>query len=122
MRRLKRNIHAGKRLSAGFSLNIFSEDELYEIHLATLEVLAKTGLFVEGEEALDILDGGGASVDRKSKIVKFPPYLVEDAIRSAPSKILLAGRNPKNDIVLESNRVGFCHFRSGDLCAGSLHG
>ena len=95
MRGLKRNIHAGKHLSGGLSLNIFSEDELYEIHLATLEVLAKTGLFVEGDEALDILDGGGASVDRKSKIVKFPPYLVEDAIRSAPSRILLAGRNPK---------------------------
>jgi trimethylamine--corrinoid protein Co-methyltransferase len=110
---LKRNIHAGKRLSAGFSLNIFSGDELYEIHLATLEVLAKTGLFVEGEEALDILDGGGASVNRKSKMVKFPPYLVEDAIRSAPSKILLAGRNPKNDIVLESNRVGFATFGAG---------
>jgi len=69
---MKRNLHAGKHLSAGFSLNIFSKDELYEIHLATLEVLAKTGLFVEGEEALDILDGGGASVDRKNKIVKFP--------------------------------------------------
>ena len=121
---MKRNLHAGKHLSGGFSLNIFSEDELYEIHLATLEVLAKTGLFVEGEEALDILDGGGASVDRKSKIVKFPPYLVEDAIRSAPPKVMLYGRNPKNDIVLESNRVGFATFGAGifvhDLYTGEV--
>ena len=91
---MKRNLHAGKQLSGGFSLNIFSDDELQEIHLATLEVMEKTGLYIEGEEALEIFHGGGATVDRKNKIVKFPPYLVEDAIRSAPPKILLAGRSP----------------------------
>ncbi len=121
---LKRNFHAGNHLSGGFSLNIFSADELYEIHLATLEVLEKTGLFIEGEEALDILDGGGARVDRKNRIVKFAPYLVEDAIRSAPPKILLAGRNPKNDMVLEGNRVGFTTFGEGiyveDLETGEI--
>jgi trimethylamine--corrinoid protein Co-methyltransferase len=100
---LKRNLHAGRRQSGGLGLKIFTDDELEEIHLATLEVLQNTGLFIEGEEALDILDGGGAVVDRNNKVVKFPPYLVEDAIRSAPSKLLLAGRNPKNDFVMESN-------------------
>jgi trimethylamine--corrinoid protein Co-methyltransferase len=110
---LKRNLHAGKRLSGGLSLNIFSDDELYEIHLATLEVLEKTGIFVEDEEAMEIFDGGGAVVDRTNKMVRIPPYLVEDAIRSAPSKLNLAGRNPKHDIVLESNRVGFTNFGEG---------
>jgi len=110
---MKRNLHAGKIHSGGFSLNVFSDDELYEIHLATLEVLEKTGLFVEDEEALDVFYGGGAFIDRTSKIVKLPPYLVEDAIRSAPPKILLAGRNPEDDVVLESNRVGFTNFGAG---------
>src|SRR4030042_4148589 len=110
---LKRNLHAGKHLSGGFGLSIFSDDELDEIHLATLEVMGKTGLYIEGEEALEIFHGGGAIVDRKNKIVKLPPYLLEDAIRSAPPKILLAGRNPKNDFVLEWNRVGFTTFGEG---------
>ena len=88
-------------------------DELDEIHLATLEVLEKTGLRFDDQEALEVLDGGGAIVDQKTRIVKFPPYLVEDAIRSAPSKLLLAGRNPKNDFVMESNRVGFTNFGEG---------
>jgi trimethylamine--corrinoid protein Co-methyltransferase len=70
---LKRNLHAGKKSSGGFSANLFTEDELYEIHLGTLEVMEKTGLFVEDEEALEIFDGGGARVHRESKIVKFPP-------------------------------------------------
>ncbi len=110
---MKRNLHAGKRLSGGVSLNLFTEDELYELHLATLEVLEKTGLFFEDAEALEILDGGGAVVGKKNKIVKFPPHLIEDSIRSAPSKIVLAGRNPKHDFVMENNRVGFTNFGEG---------
>jgi trimethylamine--corrinoid protein Co-methyltransferase len=117
-------MHAGKRRSGGFSLNVFTDDEIYEIHLATLEVLQKTGVFIEDEEALEIFDGGGATVDKKTKIVKIPPYLVEDSIRSAPSKVFLAGRDPKHDIVLESNRLGFTNFGEGieivDLYTGKL--
>lgn len=119
---MKRNLHAGKRQSGGLSLNIFTDDELYEIHLATLEVLEKKGLFVEDEEALDIYDGAGAVIDRENKIVKIPPYLVEDSIRSAPSKLFLAGRNPKNDIILESNRVGFTNFGEGVFVVDPYNG
>jgi trimethylamine--corrinoid protein Co-methyltransferase len=109
---MKRNLHAGKRHSGGLSPNILTDDELDEIHLATLEILKKTGLFVEDEEALAIFDGGGAIVDAKRKIEKFLPYLVEDSIRSAPSKVVLAGRDLKHDIVIESNREnkGVTHF------------
>jgi len=109
-------------MSGGFSVNLFTDDEIDEIHLGTLEVMEKTGLFVEDEEALEIFDGGGADVNRKSKIVKFPPYVVEDAIRSAPSKILLPGRNPRHDFIVEGNRVGFTNFGEGifvnDLSTG----
>jgi trimethylamine--corrinoid protein Co-methyltransferase len=110
---LKRNVYAGKGQSGGLGLRLFTDDELEELHLATLEVLEKTGLRFDDREALEILDGGGALVDPNSRIVKFPPYLVEDAIRSAPSKLLLAGRNPKHDFVMESNRVGFTNFGEG---------
>jgi trimethylamine--corrinoid protein Co-methyltransferase len=102
-------------MSGGFSVNLFTDDEIDEIHLATLEVMEKTGLFVEDEEALQIFDGGGAGLDRESRIVKFPSHVVEDAIRSAPSIIILAGRNPKHDFVMESNRTGFTNFGEGIL-------
>jgi trimethylamine--corrinoid protein Co-methyltransferase len=110
---MRRNLHAGKRQSGGFSLNVFSDDELDEIHLATLEVLEKTGLYVEDEEAVEIFHGGGAIVNKSKKIVKMPPYLVEDSIRTAPSKVILAGRDSNNDMVIESNRVGFTNFGEG---------
>jgi trimethylamine--corrinoid protein Co-methyltransferase len=107
---MKRNIHAGKLASGGLSLNILTDAELNEIHLATLEILDRTGLFFESEDALDVFDTCGAIVDRKNKIVKIPPHVVEDAIRSAPSTLVLAGRNPENDIVLSDGRVGFINF------------
>jgi len=108
-----RNFHPGKRRSQGLGLKSLTDDELDDIHLATLEVLEKTGLFIEGREALDVFEGAGAEVDRERNIVKIPPYLVEDAIRSAPSKIVLAGRDPARDKVLEAGRVHFTNFSEG---------
>ncbi len=57
-----RSFQPGKRRSQGFGLNSFTDDELYDIHLATLEVLEKTGLFIDTDEALDLFDGYGAQV------------------------------------------------------------
>ena len=108
-----RNLFAGKVQSGGLSLNIFSRDELEQIHSATLEVLRRTGLYIGDKQAREILAGGGAIVDENTGTVKFPSYLVEDAIRWAPSKVFLAGRNPKNDFIAESNRVGFTNFGEG---------
>ena len=87
-----RSLQAGINRIDGFGLKMFTEDEFYAIHCATLEVMRDTGLYVGSKEARDILAGVGAEVDEENENVKFPPY-VEDAILSAPSTILLAGRN-----------------------------
>lgn len=108
-----RNLMAGVKQTSGIGLNIFTDDELFAIHCATLEVLQYTGVKVESKEAQDIFDGGGAYVDRKTKMVTIPGYLIEDAIRTAPSTVLLAGRNPKNDYILEGKRTGFLNFGEG---------
>ena len=105
--------HSDKDRNHGFSLNSFNDDELYDIHMATLEVLEKTGLFVEADEALDLFDGFGAQVDRAKNVVRIPPYLVDDAVRSAPSKVLLAGRDPNHDKWLQAGRVYFTNFSEG---------
>ena len=88
------NFHPCKHGRQKLSLNNLTDDELNDIHQATLEVLEKTGLFIETDEALEVFDGAGAEIDRPNKIVKIPPRLVEDAIRSAPSKILLSDGTP----------------------------
>ena len=111
-----------KQLMQGIRVNLFSDDELYELHLATLELLQQTGVRVEHDKALDIFDGGGCIVDRKKNLVKIPPYVVEDAIRSAPGEILLAGRDPKNDIVLGGNKINFTNFGEATMVIGPFTG
>jgi len=108
-----RNLHAGRSISRGLSLNILTDDELEEIHLGTLELLAQTGVWMEDGEALDLMARAGAQVDRETKRVRIPPHVVEEAIRTSPSKVILAGRDPKNDLVLESTRIHFTNFSEG---------
>ena len=110
---MKRSLKAGDRPSEGFELNVFTDDELEKIHLATLDVLNSTGIYVENEKALEIFDGGGAVINREKGIVKIPPQVVEDAIRSGPSKFHAYGRIPDSDIVLEGNRISFTNFGEG---------
>ena len=110
---MRRNPRAGARASGGFRLEVFTDDELHEIHSATLEVLARTGVFVEDGEARDIFAAAGAEVDRDSSVVRLPAHLVEDAVRSAPSSVVLCGRDPARDVVLEDGRVGFTNFGEG---------
>ena len=103
---MKRRSKAGKNRSSGFSLNVMTDDEVHEIHLGTLEVLKDVGIFVESEEALERFGGGGCEVDTKNKVVKFPHWVVEDAINAAPGHLLClrtktrgrraAGRQPGN--------------------------
>lgn len=97
----------------GFGLNMFSQDELYEIHMATLEVMEKTGIKVHDEEAREYYRKAGCSVDDESMIVKFPNYVVEEGLKSVPRKLALYGREEKNNIVLEGKRVHFCNFGEG---------
>jgi trimethylamine--corrinoid protein Co-methyltransferase len=106
---VKRNLHAGHRNSGGLRLAVFTPDELQDIHLGTLDVLERTGVYVESEEAQEIFAGAGCRV-RSDGVVRIPGHVVEDAIRSTPSKLALYGRDHKHDVVLEDGRVNFLNF------------
>lgn len=109
----KRNSHSDTSGCGGVGFNFFTENELYRIHCGTLEVLKKTGVFIESEEAQEILAGGGAEVDKKTGVVTFPEWMVEDAIRSAPQQLLLYSRDGSHDMVVEDNRVYISTFGQG---------
>ena len=109
---VKRSLHAGRRTSGGLRLDVFTPDELAGIHLGTLDVLERTGVWVEDEEAREILAGAGARVQADG-VVKIPGHVVEDAIRSTPSRFVMYGRDPKHDVVLEDGRVNFLNFGEG---------
>ncbi|MBF0200357.1 MAG: trimethylamine methyltransferase family protein [Desulfamplus sp.] len=69
------------------------EKECEKIHMATLEILERTGVDVHHERARDILDGGGASVDGIR--VRIPEHMVTRALASAPRRLTLFDRSRK---------------------------
>jgi trimethylamine--corrinoid protein Co-methyltransferase len=105
-----RNKMAGRPQSGGLGLDIFNPDELQQIHLATLEVLWQTGIYVQDDEALEVFKKAGALIDAGKSLVRIPPRLVESALDSAPQKVVLRGRNKANDTVVEGRRVSFTNF------------
>ncbi len=104
---------ASTNRTKGFGLQMFSPDELQEIHYATLEVLEKTGIKVYDSEARSYFAKGGCIVDESTMTVKFPNYVVEEGIHAAPRKLVLYGRDTQHKVVLEGKRVHFCNFGEG---------
>lgn len=122
---MKRGIAGGKASWRGLGLQALVPSEMDRIHSASLEVLCYSGIDMFCREALEILADSGADVDFTAQRVRIPPYLVEECIDSAPSAIILAGRNPKQDVYLGGNRVHFTTFGAGtrvvDLETGAIH-
>ena len=108
---MKIGTRAGYNALDGMSLNMFTNDELFEIHCATLNVLFETGIRVLDAEAQEIFSGGGCTVNKETNMVKIPPHLVEEAIQSAPSSILLGGIDSKEDYLLQAGKtIAFTNF------------
>ena len=83
-------------------MNVLSEDQIEQIHSATLEVLERTGVRITHSRALELLDGAGARV--KGKRVRIPHQIVENAIHAAPSCFALGKRDGEPAVLLEENR------------------
>lgn len=68
-----------------------TDDQCRILHRASLDVLERTGVYVNYQPALDLLKKAGCLVQNNH--VRFPSHLVEWAIRTAPSRITLYNRN-----------------------------
>jgi trimethylamine--corrinoid protein Co-methyltransferase len=87
-------------------LTILSESQLQALHLGALEILRRTGVRFFHRDALDMLHQAGASISDEN-LVKFPARLVEEAIASVPSRIVMCDRDGKPTVFLEGRRVNF---------------
>ncbi len=90
---------------AGGQYRPLSEDDLRQIHLASLDVLERVGIEVMPSEARQIFADAGARIDEQRNRVYFSRSLVEDAIAAAPSQVRLCGRQERHDMLLGGTRV-----------------
>jgi len=88
-------------------LKLLTEEQTEAIHRGSLDVLEQTGVRFESERALKLLEKHGCKVDHQERRVRFPPGLVEEALRQCPSCFRLKGRTPADDVNLGGNTLYF---------------
>ncbi|MDI7275145.1 MAG: trimethylamine methyltransferase family protein [Anaerolineae bacterium] len=90
-------------------LELLTEEQVHDIHRATLHVLWETGIRVESEWAVDFLAKSGCRVDRESCRVHFPADLVEGCLHQAPERFPVRARAAKDDLVFGGDWLHFSH-------------
>jgi len=98
----------------GVYLQPLSADELYRIHICSLEILENSGVLVSEPQALSTFEKAGCDV-QANKMVKIPQYLVKESISRAPSSVTLCGRDRSHDFI-----VGDGEFYAG-VCGTAQH-
>ncbi|MFW9888657.1 MAG: trimethylamine methyltransferase family protein, partial [Candidatus Thorarchaeota archaeon] len=84
-------------------INFLARSDLEAIHTASLTVLEKTGIAVRNENAMRLLSEAGCAVE--SEVVKIPPGLVEEMVRTPPSSFSLYSRDGTQSIVVGEDNV-----------------
>lgn len=87
------------------NLTVLTEQEIEQIHRASLRILSETGVLMPLRAArYQQLQESGVRVDQENNRVFFPRDIVEKALQSVPPVFTLAARNPANDLVVDGTK------------------
>jgi len=89
-----------------------SPEQCQKLHNASLEILARTGVRLYHQEAVELLKKAGASVSEGNR-VRIPSGLVEKAFSTVPKQITLHDRHGEPTLFLEDYR---CYYGPGSDC------
>jgi trimethylamine--corrinoid protein Co-methyltransferase len=81
-----------------------TEQEVEQIHAASLEILENVGILVRNENARMIFAKHGGHVDSKSLIVKIPRKVIEECRKSFVPQFTFMGRDPQFDRTIPEDR------------------
>ena len=84
-------------------LTLISDDEVEALHQAALAILETIGIRCAVKEARDIFAAAGALIDESDGRVRLGREIVEQALKTAPSKLTLTPRNPARACHLGGN-------------------
>jgi len=86
-----------------------SDEQLQQIHRASLEILVDPGLLCFSQKAAEIFNDNGAGVnaiagaDHPCWQLKIPEKLVTEALDNAPKTVRLGARNPDNTLIMKGD-------------------
>lgn len=88
---------------------LLDESQIVRLHQAVLRILSEVGVRVLHEEGLRLLARNGARV-KEGRQVLIPPFMIEDALSSAPPSVLIYDRCGRLAMDLGGRRI---HFGTG---------
>ena len=106
-------------------LKVLSEEQIYEIHQAALDILWNTGVLVKAPMARDLLRQAGAWVDDETALCRIPAYIVEEALARAPSSFTVYARNPEHNVRVSTQSLHYepmiGRLNCYDYASGTTH-
>lgn len=81
-------------------MTVLSNEEIREIHEATLHILEHTGVQIGSKRMAEWLKGKGLPVETKCQIVHFPRAVVADALATIPPQFEVFNRDGKSAFIL----------------------
>jgi trimethylamine--corrinoid protein Co-methyltransferase len=88
-----------------FAYRPLSDDDLKQIHEATMTVLTDVGFEVHQPEAFDLFSKLDCKVDSERRIIRLNERVVMDLLSTVPPQLTLHGRRPDTDLHLGSGEV-----------------
>jgi trimethylamine--corrinoid protein Co-methyltransferase len=99
-------MNSGFRTQCVPGYRLLTEDQIQEIHRASLEILETIGVRLLHDEAVQLLRAAGCRV-KGDNIVHIPNWLVEECIHSTPSRITIYDREGAEAMRLEGRNIHF---------------
>ena len=79
---------------------LLSQEQVEQVHEASLEILERVGMLVRNERAREIFAAHGAQVEEQTQIVRIPRQVVERYRVLFPPKFTFRARDPRYDRTL----------------------
>ena len=101
-------------MATDLRLELLTAKEVGNIYDKCLHLLSTKGIKIAHQAALKALDKGGMPVDFENERVRFPVDVIEEALRTVPKSVTLAGQTEENDIILpDPEGLFFVHTGTG---------
>ncbi len=107
-------------------MRFFSTNQVNKIRGGAIKILEDVGIRVGRDEAKELLLSSGARADESRGTLHIPAEIIEQCLKGVPRRVVLGGRKPKNDVVIDpgierlytrslSGMVDWRDYRDGKL-------
>ena len=116
-------MNAKQNSQAKPAYNLLTEDQVQEMHRASLHILEEIGVRVLHEDGIALLQQAGCEI-KNGNIALIPERLLEACIRSAPASVRIYSQAGEEAMTLEGRRsyfgTGTDLIRTIDLDSGDI--